>query len=110
MRSIALAAILSIFLVGSARAESVYAIKFESMSVLAEMKVKFVDLSILADEKWYVAGKCENAVSATKIKVVIFSSLADKKVKLESMSFAADKKICITNIGDAPKEFWDAYK
>ncbi len=55
------------------------------------------------------AGKCEDASSATKIKVVTFSFAADIKIKLVNMSIGADKAICIVNVADAPDEFWAAY-
>ncbi len=110
MKSALGALVLSTIIVGSAAAESIDPVKFENLSFAADLKVKFVDFSFAADEKWYVAGKCEDASSATKIKVVTFSFAADIKIKLVSMSIGADRKICIVNAAEAPDEFWAAYK
>jgi len=54
-------------------------------------------MSLLADEKWHVAGKCTAANVQTKIHVV-------------DMALLADKTICITNSSDTPDDFWKAYR
>jgi len=80
------------------------------MSLFSDLKVFFVDMSLLADEKWHVAGQCTVANVQTKIHVVDMALLADKKIYLVDMALLADKKICITNSSDAPDEFWKAYR
>ena len=110
MKSPLVALALSTFIVRSAAADGIYPVRFESLSFGADLKVKFVDLSFTADEKWYVAGKCQDATSATRIKVVALSFAADIKIKLLSISIGADRKICIVNAAEAPDEFWDAYR
>jgi hypothetical protein len=93
-----------------ATAADITPVKFESMSFASDLKIHFVDMSFMADEKWHVSGECATATSKTKVHVVSMSFMADKKIHLVDMAFMADREICITNPKDAPEEFWKAYR
>lgn len=84
--------------------------RFDEASEVDQFHVFFTDRELLADETWYVVGRCETAPEPASLTVVAFEHLADTTVYLTSYGYTADRQVCIVNPDDAPTAFWRAYE
>ena len=85
-------------------------VRFDEASEADQFHVFFTERKLLADETWYVVGRCQTAPEPASLNVVAFEHLADTTVYLTSYGYTADRQICVVNPDDAPPAFWRAYE
>jgi len=90
-------------------AQGAVPIQFETLTTPGEFTIYFTDLQYSADQVWFVSGSCESAYEAAVISVQDYAYSADLTVFLARYAFEADQVVCVSNPGQAPQTFWDAY-
>lgn len=84
-------------------------VRFDEAAEIDQFHVFFTDRELLADETWFVVGRCQTAPESASLNVVAFEHLADTTVYLTSYGYTADRQVCLVNPDDAPPAFWSAY-
>lgn len=104
----AVVSLLLIGFVGIAPANAqTYPITIDTFSFNSDIRVSLTKYSFNADETWSIAGSCEGAMNASRIKFEQYSFNSDIKVSFTKYSFNADRTVCITNPNAIPDWVWE---